>query len=655
MLSLPPGKVGRRRSRPSDCAAARVFAMLLRSSASGTVSRFDHDACGLCGAQAPPTTLRLRGCTCACNASQELGKRDTRSLRSRRVRPLRAQVPPATLRLRGCTCACNASRELGTRDSRSLRSRHVRPLRAQAPPTRAMGAAGARPAPRVGRGASRPHPLLRSRRRRSRRRRRPPRRRLHRLGPGATATQKAVRRRLHDPRMHRRCCPISDSCPAMRVRLSSMERFEGPRLCSSRAAARACITPVRRGLLRVATRVRACFPSHAERPIASCPLWSPAASNARVREAAGAGGTAWYQYELATLAASAPLVDRQSERGRARLARSQAERAPRRRMIRRWLARGAAWRGSARGGGRRLIEVVAPRAERDVDWSLDGGWARVQALRRSELILEGGGRRASARCRAPVVLLNVRRRARFTRTRHGFGLGRRFTRARQGFGLGKRFTRLGRVSVSAGWRGPQPERPFVQEVDRLRTRTRLPPIPHQSRRRIRPSALRLPPRLRSCLHRQDRGVRDARDGGHRRIHIELKPSPSAAARDQNRPALGLAGQGLTRGPCGPATAPVPSLPQPALTMAELAEQLAERVDHLDIDNGDFYERVMAVPGNGECADCPPQELLTWASVNLGVAARVPGRTAASACTSRSRLAQDGPLGRRASGPFPRAR
>ena len=53
-------------------------------------------------------------------------------------------------------------------------------------------------------------------------------------------------------------------------------------------------------------------------------------------------------------------------------------------------------------------------------------------------------------------------------------------------------------------------------------------------------------------------------------------------------------------------------------MAELVEQLAERVDHLDIDNGDFYERVMAVPGNGECADCSSQELLTWASVNLGV-------------------------------------
>ena len=53
-------------------------------------------------------------------------------------------------------------------------------------------------------------------------------------------------------------------------------------------------------------------------------------------------------------------------------------------------------------------------------------------------------------------------------------------------------------------------------------------------------------------------------------------------------------------------------------MAAHVDELAERVDSLEIDNGDFYERLMAVPGNNECADCSSTELLTWASGNLGV-------------------------------------
>ena len=49
-------------------------------------------------------------------------------------------------------------------------------------------------------------------------------------------------------------------------------------------------------------------------------------------------------------------------------------------------------------------------------------------------------------------------------------------------------------------------------------------------------------------------------------------------------------------------------------MAAHVDELAERVDSLEIDNGDFYERLMAVPGNNECADCSSTELLTWASL-----------------------------------------
>ena len=54
-------------------------------------------------------------------------------------------------------------------------------------------------------------------------------------------------------------------------------------------------------------------------------------------------------------------------------------------------------------------------------------------------------------------------------------------------------------------------------------------------------------------------------------------------------------------------------------MAELVDAVNKlEIDNLEIDNGDFFARLTAVPGNDVCADCTSTENLTWASSNLGV-------------------------------------
>ena len=319
----------------------------------GTVSRFDHDACAL-RAQAPPTTLRLRGCTCACNASgaRQAGHwsldHDACGLAARG-----AAGDPPIARLHG---ACKASRELGTRDSRSL-DHDVRPWWAQAPPTRAMGRRGASGASSGARrfSASPLSPFSStafSRRRRHpvvgfiawswRHRRSPARRRLTTLACIVDVARFRILAQRCECDFHRWKGSKDLACARAELLHGLVSRLSG---AGSARATRVRDVSFARGA--------------ADRLVA---LVAGGIECARARGGRCRRNRPGTQYELATLAASAPLVDRQSERGRARLARSQAERAPRRRMIRRWLARGAAWRGSARGGGRRLIEVVAPRA-----------------------------------------------------------------------------------------------------------------------------------------------------------------------------------------------------------------------------------------------------------------------------------------------------